>query len=108
MRALAVQAPSLALKAGACCLPHPEKLDTGGEDAYFVSSDNTVLGVADGVGGWRESGIDPGDYSRTLMRNACEFFDTGTAGKQPADNLQWEETVREAMAVAHQKVCLPS
>jgi len=30
-----------------------------------------VLGVADGVGGWRQYGVDPGQFSRQLMLN-CE------------------------------------
>lgn len=29
------------------------------------------LGVADGVGGWRNHGVDPGEFSFSLMR-ACE------------------------------------
>ena len=93
-------------RTGSCSLPHPEKIDTGGEDAYFVSSDSCALGVADGVGGWRESGVDPGDYSRTLMRSACDYFDAGQS-KRPADNREWEETVRGAIAVAHQKTRMP-
>lgn len=27
-----------------------------------------AIGVADGVSGWAEEGIDPAEYSRTLMR----------------------------------------
>lgn len=42
--------PALRLDSGVCGLPHPQKRATGGEDAWFISS-NTV-GVADGVGGW--------------------------------------------------------
>lgn len=30
-----------------------------------------LLGVADGVGGWRHYGIDPGEFSSLLMRT-CE------------------------------------
>ena len=34
-------------------IPHPEKADRGGEDAYFISLPRTsAVGVADGVGGW--------------------------------------------------------
>jgi protein phosphatase PTC7 len=66
-----------------------------------------VLGVADGVGGWRESGIDPGDYSRALMRIACDFFDKKDYKRNPLDNKEWEETMREALSVAHQKTRMP-
>ena len=31
-----------------------------------------VLGIADGVGGWADSGVDPADYSRGLMKNCHE------------------------------------
>ncbi|XP_016946321.1 protein phosphatase PTC7 homolog [Drosophila biarmipes] len=46
-----------------------------GEDAWFMSSNAQayVLGVADGVGGWRNYGIDPGEFSMFLMRS-CERF----------------------------------
>lgn len=54
--ALAADTKPLSLRSGACSLPHPDKIDTGGEDAYFISANESVLGVADGVGGWRESG----------------------------------------------------
>lgn len=94
----------LALRAAACTLPHPDKVATGGEDAFFISEDIKVMGVADGVGGWRESGIDPGEYSRSLMRVACEFFNSDQS-KGRADNL--EETARAALGVAHQKTRMP-
>ncbi|KAH8945718.1 hypothetical protein BDL97_12G054800 [Sphagnum fallax] len=58
---------ALRLLSGACCLPHPNKIQTGGEDAYFICSDKQVVGVADGVGGWAELGVDAGEYARELM-----------------------------------------
>jgi protein phosphatase PTC7 len=44
-----------------------------GDDAWFSAKLKTadVLGVADGVGGWRHYGIDPGEFSSFLMRT-CE------------------------------------
>lgn len=51
-------------KYGSSLLPHPEKAYKGGEDALFASEH--VLMVADGVGGWADSGIDPGLYSKKL------------------------------------------
>lgn len=42
-----------------------------GEDSFFVSP--SIVGVADGVGGWNENGVDPGEISRSLMRNANAF-----------------------------------
>ncbi|KAF9427364.1 Protein phosphatase PTC7 [Podila epigama] len=49
----------------------PGKVDAG-EDAFFhVSTPRRVaLGVADGVGGWAEVGVDPALFSWALMDNA--------------------------------------
>lgn len=53
-----------------CSLPHPFKAHTGGEDAFFAVESKGVFGVADGVGGWSEMGIDPAEYPRKLMKSA--------------------------------------
>eukprot|EP00884_Botryococcus_braunii_P001554 jgi/Botrbrau1/1139/Bobra.0162s0030.1 len=63
---------NLRLLVAAFMIPHPDKVDRGGEDAYFVGEDGLSLGVADGVGGWADMGIDPGDYARLLMSNCKE------------------------------------
>uniref|UniRef100_UPI00398E5669 protein phosphatase PTC7 homolog isoform X1 n=1 Tax=Pristiophorus japonicus TaxID=55135 RepID=UPI00398E5669 len=44
-----------------------------GDDACFVASHRLadVLGVADGVGGWWDYGVDPSQFSTTLMQT-CE------------------------------------
>lgn len=52
----------------AMMIPHPAKAAKGGEDAYFVHS--RALGVADGVGGWAGTGVDPALFSRALARGA--------------------------------------
>ncbi|KAK1555665.1 hypothetical protein Q3G72_029715 [Acer saccharum] len=57
---------TLKLLSGSCYLPHPDKEETGGEDAHFIS-DKQAIGVADGVGGWANHGVDSGLYSRELM-----------------------------------------
>lgn len=49
-------------------IPHPDKTDTGGEDAVFATA--SAIGIADGVGGWANQGIDAGEISRALMNNA--------------------------------------
>lgn len=38
---------------------------------FFVTCEFHFIGVADGVGGWRAYGIDPGEFSMHLMRT-CE------------------------------------
>ncbi|CAL8582632.1 Protein phosphatase 2C 7 [Xanthoria parietina] len=44
-----------------------------GQDAFFISSiansSSAAFGVADGVGGWDQSGIDSADFSHALCRN---------------------------------------
>ena len=72
---------------GTHLLPHPYKNNYNqnfneltndislSEDAYFVitspSSDGMVYaGVADGVGSWREYGVDPREFSRALMEES--------------------------------------
>jgi len=44
-----------------------------GDDSCFLTFNKAtdVFGVADGVGGWREYGIDPSQFSKKLMKN-CE------------------------------------
>ncbi|PSC69359.1 Serine threonine family 2C [Micractinium conductrix] len=79
---LAPYVPRLVLEAGAGMIPHPAKADRGGEDAFFICERGYAMGVADGVGGWAEVGVDPGLYSRELMRHANAA--TGTC--QPGPN----------------------
>lgn len=67
----------LQLASVALMVPDPEKRETKGEDAFF-STVNEV-GVFDGVGGWRQSGVDPGPYTRLLaelVRSSLSENDT--------------------------------
>ncbi|RVW50403.1 putative protein phosphatase 2C 55 [Vitis vinifera] len=61
---------TLKFLSGSCYLPHPDKEETGGEDAHFICIDEHAIGVADGVGGWAELGVDSGQYARELMSNS--------------------------------------
>ncbi|MFQ6634190.1 hypothetical protein Gotur_011708, partial [Gossypium turneri] len=61
---------SFRLVSGSCYLPHPAKEETGGEDAHFICANDEAIGVADGVGGWVEVGIDAGEFARELMCNS--------------------------------------
>lgn len=42
-----------------------------GDDAWLLKCVNStdILAVADGVGGWRDYGVDPGDFSYSLLRS---------------------------------------
>lgn len=55
------------------------KRGTIGDDAWFIASKNSsdVLGVADGVGGWRDIGVDPSKFSSNLMRTCKRVVEQG-------------------------------
>lgn len=61
----------LKLNSGSFYLPHPDKEESGGEDAHFICVEEHAVGVADGVGGWADFGIDAGKYARELMSNSA-------------------------------------
>ena len=54
-------------------IPKFNKIEKGGEDA-FVAKEKLIV-VADGVGGWVSSGIDPGLFSKKLCKNIEEIYD---------------------------------
>lgn len=87
-------------KLGLCfavaCLPHPEKVHRGGEDGYFASPRNRTFGVADGVGGWTETGVDPGAYARQLLQLAVEVIDSSPPAEE-ADLSKVLDTAAEAL-----------
>lgn len=45
-----------------------------GDDAFMLhkSDDEVIMAVADGVGGWRQAGVDPGFFSYSLMDHLQE------------------------------------
>ncbi|KAJ8589716.1 hypothetical protein M405DRAFT_738115 [Rhizopogon salebrosus TDB-379] len=70
-----------------------------GEDFFFVSrmrnNSGVSFGVADGVGGWAESGVDPSLYAQTLMYHAHRYSRTAWAGEPETDPTQeYEERER--------------
>lgn len=70
---------ALELVAAVKVVPHPDKVEKGGEDAYLISPHGAgTIVVADGVGGWAEDGVDPALYSRELMERAEGALDSVT------------------------------
>jgi len=69
-------------------IPHPSKVDKGGEDAFFETSDSKSIGVADGVGGWQMHGVDPSIYAKSLM-NDCKFAYEELGMKTPLEMLSY-------------------
>ncbi|KAG4931697.1 hypothetical protein AAZX31_17G235800 [Glycine max] len=80
---------TLKLISGSCYLPHPDKEETGGEDAHFICSEEQAIGVADGVGGWADLGVNAGYYSRELMSKSVEAIQDEPKGSiDPARVLE--------------------
>lgn len=74
----------VSLCVGTYLIPHPKKVDKGGEDAFFFSNYNGgVIGIADGVSGWAEQNVDPALFSRELMSNASAFVEDDEVNYDP-------------------------
>jgi protein phosphatase PTC7 len=78
---------TLSFHAGAAMLPHPAKAERGGEDAFYIAPDGLTFGVADGVGGWGELGIDAGAYARELMANCAAVAAAAEPGAARREGL---------------------
>ena len=63
-------------------IPHREKLEKGGEDAYVATEH--LLVVADGVGGWANRGIDSGLFSKQLVTDMKGLYEKKPT-RHPAD-----------------------
>ncbi|KAH6816900.1 Protein phosphatase 2C family protein [Perilla frutescens var. frutescens] len=88
---------ALKLNSGSCYLPHPDKEETGGEDAHFICLDEQAIGVADGVGGWADLGVDAGLYARELMSNSVDAIQEEPKGSvDPARVLEKAYTSTKA------------
>lgn len=74
----------VSLSVGMYLIPHPNKVEKGGEDAFFVSNDNgRVIAVADGVSGWAEKNVDPALFSRELVANVSSFVGNAEVNDDP-------------------------
>lgn len=70
------------------------------------------FGVADGVGGWASSGVDPSLFSQTLMYHSHRYAKGGWAGEPEVDATQdyeareavegWELHPRDCLKLAYQ------
>ncbi|XP_031484844.1 probable protein phosphatase 2C 1 isoform X2 [Nymphaea colorata] len=70
--------------AGTHLIPHPRKVEKGGEDAFFVGSYNGgVLAIADGVSGWAERDINPALFPQELMANISTLLENNEVDNDP-------------------------
>ncbi|OAA38635.1 5-azacytidine resistance protein azr1 [Metarhizium rileyi] len=74
-----------------------------GHDAFFVSrvndSGSVAFGIADGVGGWVDSGVDPADFSHGL----CDYMAASAYEHDPAKSPPL--TARKLMQHGYVAVC---
>lgn len=88
----------LKLLSGVCYLPHPAKEETGGEDAHFICDEEQVIGVADGVGGWADVGVNAGLYARELMSNSVKaIHETPKGSIDPLSVLEKAHAATKAL-----------
>ncbi|KAH8833630.1 protein serine/threonine phosphatase 2C [Flagelloscypha sp. PMI_526] len=69
-----------------------------GDDFFFVQpmrdDSGLALGVADGVGGWHQQGIDPSLFSQALMYHNAQYAQHAWAGEPEIDPMA-EETDKD-------------
>jgi protein phosphatase PTC7 len=74
-----------------------------GHDAFFVSrvndSSSVALGVADGVGGWVDSGVDPADFSHGF----CDYM--AAAAYEHGPDQDPPLTARRLMQKGYDAIC---
>ncbi|ORY62179.1 phosphatase 2C-like domain-containing protein [Pseudomassariella vexata] len=80
------------------------KRPSSGQDAFFIArmgdSNAIAFGVADGVGGWEESGVDPADFSHGF----CDYMAAGAYEYKP-DGSGPPLTARSLMQKGYDDVC---
>eukprot|EP00913_Durusdinium_trenchii_P010952 g10279.t1 len=76
----------LQLDLGAGCIPKAGL----GEDAFFASSSLSSFGLADGVGGWADRGVDAGKFSRALLRTALQRADLAGVAREAFQAVRQE------------------
>ncbi|KAI0831284.1 protein serine/threonine phosphatase 2C [Trametes gibbosa] len=86
-----------------------------GEDFFYIQDmrekSGVSLGIADGVGGWTESGVDPSLFSQALMYHAHRYSKAAWPGEPEIDPTQeyeereqvegWELTPLECLESAY-------
>ncbi|KAK7737428.1 Protein phosphatase 2C 7 [Cytospora paraplurivora] len=77
-----------------------------GQDAFFVTRINdtgrVALGVADGVGGWMDSGVDPADFSHGF----CDYMAAAAYSNHPdGDGKSAALTAKSLMQTGYEAIC---
>ncbi|KAJ0021272.1 hypothetical protein Pint_32458 [Pistacia integerrima] len=91
----------VSFRVGTHLIPHPSKVDRGGEDAFLVSSYNGgVIAVADGVSGWAEQNVDSSLFSRELMTNASYLVEDEEVNYDPQILIKKAHTAMSSIGSA--------
>jgi hypothetical protein len=69
-------------------IPHWEKAHRGGEDAWICT--DSLVAVADGVGGWNRKGVDPGIFARELCSHVMNRYTTALRSHKRYEVDMWE------------------
>ncbi|CEI68522.1 hypothetical protein FVEN_g5327 [Fusarium venenatum] len=81
----------------------PSARPESGHDAFFVSrvndSGSVAFGVADGVGGWVDSGVDPADFSHGF----CDYM--ALAAHEHQTSSEPPLTARQLMQKGYDAIC---
>lgn len=79
------------------------KRPASGQDAFFIArmgdTNAVAFGVADGVGGWEESGVDPADFSHSF----CDYMALAAYESKPDDAKRL--TAKALMQKGYDDVC---
>ncbi|KAL7628606.1 Protein phosphatase 2C 7 [Parahypoxylon ruwenzoriense] len=80
------------------------KRPASGQDAFFISrvgdTNAVAFGIADGVGGWEDSGVDPADFSHSF----CDYM-ASAAYEHKSDPGESPLTARSLMQKGYVDVC---
>ncbi|KAI1482560.1 hypothetical protein K445DRAFT_317859 [Daldinia sp. EC12] len=80
------------------------KRPASGQDAFFISrvgdTNAIAFGIADGVGGWEDSGVDPADFSHSF----CDYM-ASVAYEHRSDATGASLTARYLMQKGYDDVC---
>ena len=66
---------------GSFYIPKQKDSKPQGDDAHFICAEKQTIGVADGVGGWSNKGVDAGQYARELIANCIKAIQDEEKGE---------------------------
>jgi protein phosphatase PTC7 len=89
---------------GSVMIPHYLKKHKGGEDALAVKEG--MICVADGVGGWNESGVDPSKFSRELCENITKGYNKNYHKYHNSPKNLFTDAVKNTTSIGSSTFCM--